>query len=48
LASISRNPNGRPSIHITTADGKRWTIRLGKVSQRIAEEIRAKVEALAA
>src|SRR5262249_50564028 len=27
-------------------DGKRKTIRLGKVSQRIAEEVRGKVEAL--
>ena len=31
-----------------TSDGKRKSIRLGKVSQRVAEEIRVKVEQLAA
>jgi integrase len=46
MASISRDPNGRRRIQFVAADGKRKSIRLGKVSQRIAEEIRVKVEAL--
>ncbi len=46
MASVSKEPNGRRSIQFVAADGKRRTIRLGKVAQRIAEEIRGKVEAL--
>src|SRR5262245_26366039 len=46
MASISREPNGRRTIQFVASDGKRKTIRLGKVSRRIAEEVRVKVEAL--
>ena len=48
LASISREPNGHRSIQFKAADGKRRTIRLGKVNQKTAEFIKTKVEALAA
>jgi integrase len=46
MASISREPNGRRAIQFVAADGKRKSIRLGKVSQRVAEEIKVKVELL--
>jgi len=46
VASITREANGRRLIQFVAGDGKRKSIRLGKVSQRIAEEIRVKVEQL--
>ena len=46
MASISRDPNGRKTIQFVASDGKRKSVRLGKVSQRIAEEIKVKVESL--
>jgi integrase len=46
MASISRDPNGRRRILFVDADGNRKTIRLGKTSQRMAEEIKIKVETL--
>jgi hypothetical protein len=46
MASISRDTNGRRRIQFLAADGVRKGIRLGKVSQRIAEEVKVKVEAL--
>ena len=46
MASINRDPNGRRTIQFMAADGKRKSIRLGKVSQRVAEEIRTKIERL--
>src|SRR3712207_2993952 len=48
MASITREPNGRRTIQFVTADGKRKSIRLGKVSQRDAERIKLKIEFLAA
>src|SRR5258708_2874528 len=48
MASISRDANGRRTIQFVAADGKRKSIRLGKVSQRVAEEIRVRVETLSA
>jgi hypothetical protein len=48
MASISREPNGRKTIQFVAGDGRRRSIRLGKVSQRIAEEIKVRVEALLA
>jgi integrase len=48
VASISTGPGGRRVIQFMAGNGKRKSIRLGKVSQRIAEEVRVKVEALAA
>ena len=46
MASISNDPGGRRRIQFVDKDGKRKTLRLGKVSQRVAEEIKLKVEAL--
>ncbi|HJT76053.1 MAG TPA: hypothetical protein VJ739_02535 [Gemmataceae bacterium] len=48
MASISRDPSGNRSIQFMAPDGKRKTIRLGKVSQHLAGTIKVKVEALAA
>jgi len=44
MASISRDSDGRRTIQFVAADGKRKSIRLGKVSQRVAEGVRVKVE----
>lgn len=48
MASISREPNGRRTIQFVAPDGSRKSIRLGKVAQRHAEHVRAKVEHLLA
>jgi integrase len=46
MASISKEPNGRRTLQFVAADGKRRTIRLGKVSQRVADEIKGRIEHL--
>ncbi len=46
MASISNDPNGRRRILFVGADGKRRTIRLGKVSRRNTEAVKVKVEHL--
>jgi len=48
MASISREPGGRRVIQFVAGDGKRRSIRLGKVSQRTAEAVKVKVEHLIA
>ena len=48
MASITREPNGRRTIQFVGSDGKRRSIRLGKVSQRLAESVQVRVEHLAA
>jgi integrase len=48
MASISRETSGSRRIQFTGADGKRQTLRLGKMSQRNAESVRVRVEALLA
>ena len=48
MASISKDPNGRRRILFVAPDGKRKTIRLGKVSQRAAEAVKYRVEQLLA
>lgn len=48
MASISRDPNGRRRILFVAGNGKRKTIRLGKVNQRTAEAVKVKIEALVA
>src|SRR3990172_8710402 len=48
MASISHSPNGRRTIQFVGRDGKRRSIRLGKVSQRLAESVQVRVEHLAA
>src|SRR5262245_46883196 len=44
MASISRGPNGRRRIQFSGPDGKRQTLRLGKVSYRTAEGFKTRVE----
>ena len=46
MASITKQANGRKTIQFVGRDKKRRSIRIGKVSQRIAEAIKVKVEAL--
>ena len=46
MASIGKDPGGLRRILFVAPDGKRRTIRLGKVTQRTAEGIKVKVEAL--
>jgi integrase len=46
MASIAREKNGNRRILFVAPDGKRKTIRLGKVSQRTAEGIKYRVEQL--
>ena len=46
MASITRESNGRRTIQFVGADGKRRSIRLGKVSQRTAEAVKVRVEDL--
>lgn len=48
MASISNDPNGHRRILFVAGDGTRKTIRLGKVSQRVAAEVKTKVEHLTA
>ena len=48
MASISKQPNGRRMIQFIAADGKRRSIRLGKISQRNAEAVKFRIEQLAA
>ncbi len=48
MASIARDKNGTRRILFVAPDGKRKTIRLGKVSQRTAESIKCRVEHLLA
>ena len=46
MASISKEKNGRRRILFMAPDGRRPTIRLGKVSQRAAESVKHHVERL--
>ncbi len=48
MASITRESNGRRTIQFVGSDGKRRSIRLGKMSQRTAEAVRGHVETIAA
>jgi integrase len=48
VAGISNDPGGRRRILFVAGDGTRKTLRLGKVSQRVAAEIKTKVEHLTA
>jgi integrase len=47
MASISRESGGRRTVQFVKPDGKRLSIRLGKVNQRTADTIKAKLEELA-
>jgi len=46
MASIVNDPNGRRRIQFVSPDGKRKTIRLGKVDRKTAEGVCRHVEAL--
>ena len=46
MASISKQPNSRRTIQFVAGDGRRRSIRLGKVSQRVAEAVKIRVENL--
>ncbi len=46
MASIGKDPGGLRRILFVAPDGKRKTIRLGKATQRTAETVKTKVEAL--
>ena len=48
MASITREPNGRRTIQFVGGDGKRRSIRLGKVSHRDADAVKLHVERLVA
>lgn len=48
MASISKDTSGNRTIQFIAADGKRRSIRLGKVSAKQAESFKLKVETLAA
>ena len=46
MASIAKDRNGARRILFAAPDGKRKTVRLGKVSQRAAESVKYRVEQL--
>src|SRR5579884_1671954 len=48
MASVCKDPGGRKRIIFINPEGKRKAIRLGKVSQRLADEIKVKVEHIVA
>ena len=48
MASITNEPNGRRTIQFVGIDGKRRSVRLGKVSKRVAEAVKLHVEDLVA
>ncbi len=48
MASIINDPNGRRRIQFVAGDGKRKTLRLGKIDRKSAEAIARHVEALLA
>ncbi len=45
MASISRESNGRKTIQFKTGDGRRKSMRLGKVSMKTAREVKGRVRA---
>ncbi|MBL9082519.1 MAG: site-specific integrase [Planctomycetales bacterium] len=44
MASITKESNGRRTVQFVGTDGKRRSIRLGKVTQRAAESVKLRVE----
>ena len=46
MASIGNDPGGLKRILFVAPDGKRKTVRLGKVSVKTAKEIKTKIEHL--
>lgn len=48
MASISTNPDGRRTVQFVAPDGKRRSVRLGKVPMKTAEEVKRRVEYIVA
>lgn len=48
MASLSTDGAGNRTIQFVAADGKRRSVRLGKVNKKLAESVKLRVEALAA
>src|SRR5689334_12020204 len=48
MASVCRDPNGAKRILFIDSKGDRKAVRLGKVNQRTAENVKQKIEALVA
>lgn len=48
MASLSRQANGRRTVQFIGADGKRRSIRLGKMGQRQADAVKVRIEQLVA
>lgn len=48
MASITHQPNGRRTIQFVGPDGRRYSLRLGKVNKQAAESTRVRVERLLA
>ena len=46
MASVANDSNGRRRVQFVHTDGRRPSIRLGKVSQRTAESFARRVEQL--
>ena len=46
MASISTDENGNRTIQFVAGDGRRKSIRLGKVSLRLAREVKTRMENL--
>ena len=46
MASLSKDPSGSYTIQVCGSDGKRRSIRLGKVNKKTASEVKLKVEHL--
>ncbi len=44
MASLSKQPNGRGVIQFTAETGKRYSIRVGKISQRKPKQLKTRVE----
>ena len=46
MASIANDPNGCRRLQFSDVDGKRRTVRLGKMTKKDAEAVRVKVESI--
>lgn len=46
MASVVNRPNGRREVQFSDADGKRKTVRLGKMPKRDAESVKIRIEHL--
>ena len=46
MASLSKDPNGNRTVQFVAGDGKRRSVRLGKVNKKVAESIKVRIETL--